>query len=75
MDTDQIESLINAKTKAIMMVHIYGLPVDVDPLLMPTYGKVFMNGNWLIVTKKLYGLYSLLKKKRKDGKNCKYIVS
>jgi perosamine synthetase len=33
MDVSQVESLITAKTKAIMAVHIYGLPVDMDPLL------------------------------------------
>ena len=33
MDVNQIESKINTKTKAIMVVHIYGLPVDMDPVL------------------------------------------
>jgi len=33
MRIDQIESLISEKTKAIMAVHIYGLTVDMDPLL------------------------------------------
>jgi perosamine synthetase len=33
MDVDQIESRITPRTKAIMIVHIYGLPVDVDPVL------------------------------------------
>ena len=33
MDTDQLESLINPKTKAIMMVHIYSHPVDIDKVL------------------------------------------
>jgi perosamine synthetase len=33
MDVSQIESKITKKTKAIMIVHIYGLPVDVDPVL------------------------------------------
>jgi perosamine synthetase len=33
MDVSQIESKITPKTKAIMIVHIYGLPVDVDPIL------------------------------------------
>ncbi len=33
MDVSQVESLISPKTKAIMAVHIYGLPVDMDPLL------------------------------------------
>ena len=33
MNTDQIEEKINVKTKAIMVVHIYGLPVDMDPVI------------------------------------------
>lgn len=33
MDIEQIEAKITPKTKAIMVVHIYGLPVDMDPVL------------------------------------------
>jgi len=33
MDVSQIEAKITAKTKAIMVVHIYGLPVNMDPVL------------------------------------------
>jgi perosamine synthetase len=33
MDVAQVESKITARTKAIMVVHIYGLPVDMKPLL------------------------------------------
>ena len=33
MDVSQIESKITPKTKAIMVVHIYGLPVDMNPVL------------------------------------------
>lgn len=33
MDVNQIEAKITPKTKAIMVVHIYGLPVDMEPLL------------------------------------------
>lgn len=33
MDVSQIEAKITKKTKAIMVVHIYGLPVDMDPVL------------------------------------------
>lgn len=33
MDVSQIEKAITSKTKAIMVVHIYGLPVDMDPVL------------------------------------------
>ncbi len=33
MDVAQIEKKITSRTKAIMVVHIYGLPVDMDPVL------------------------------------------
>ena len=33
IDVNQIEQRISTRTKAIMAVHIYGLPVDMDPLL------------------------------------------
>jgi perosamine synthetase len=33
MRTDLIEKAITPKTKAIMVVHIYGLPVDMDPVM------------------------------------------
>lgn len=33
MDVGQIESRITPRTKAIMVVHIYGLPVDMDDVL------------------------------------------
>ena len=33
MDVNQIEKKITVKTKAIMIVHIYGLPVDVDSVM------------------------------------------
>lgn len=33
MDVTQIERKITKKTKAIMPVHIYGLPVDMDPVM------------------------------------------
>jgi perosamine synthetase len=33
MDVSQVESMITSRTKAIMAVHIYGLPVDLDPLM------------------------------------------
>jgi len=33
MNVTQIESKITPRTKAIMVVHIYGLPVDMDPVL------------------------------------------
>ena len=33
MDVTQIQAKISSKTRAIMVVHIYGLPVDMDPVL------------------------------------------
>jgi perosamine synthetase len=33
MDVDRIEARITSRTRAIMAVHIYGLPVDMAPLL------------------------------------------
>ena len=33
MDVSQIEDKLSTRTKAIMVVHIYGLPVDLDPVL------------------------------------------
>jgi perosamine synthetase len=33
MNIDDLESKITSRTKAIMVVHIYGLPVDMDPVL------------------------------------------
>jgi perosamine synthetase len=40
MDISQIEAKITPRTKAIMVVHIYGLPVDIDPIsnLAAKYG-------------------------------------
>ena len=33
MDVEKIEDIITSKTKAIIAPHIYGLPIDMDPLL------------------------------------------
>jgi perosamine synthetase len=33
MDVSQIEAKITERTKVIMVVHIYGLPVDIDPVI------------------------------------------
>jgi perosamine synthetase len=33
MDVTQIENKITPRTKAIMVVHVYGLPVDMDPVV------------------------------------------
>ena len=34
MDVEKIEEKISSKTKGIMIVHIYGLPVDMDPVFL-----------------------------------------
>jgi perosamine synthetase len=44
MDVDQVESKITSRTRAIMPVHMYGHPVDMDPLL-----KLAQNYNLFIV--------------------------
>jgi len=33
MDVNQIESKLSDRTKAVMVVHVFGLPVDMDPVL------------------------------------------
>lgn len=33
MEVEKIKSKISSKTKAILVVHIYGLPVDLDPII------------------------------------------
>ncbi len=33
MDAEQVKNKITSRTKAIMVVHLYGLPCDMDPLL------------------------------------------
>ncbi|HHY74172.1 MAG TPA: DegT/DnrJ/EryC1/StrS family aminotransferase [Bacillus bacterium] len=33
IDVNKIEEKVNERTKAIMIVHIYGLPVDIDPII------------------------------------------
>ena len=33
MDASQVAAKITSKTKAILVVHIYGLPVDMDPIM------------------------------------------
>lgn len=47
-------------------------PCDIDPLEMNSWGKVFLNGAWLAVTKDIYKLYKLLKQKRQEGMLDKY---
>ena len=44
MDVDHLRNLITPRTKAIMAVHIYGLPVDMQPVieLAEEYGLVII---------------------------------
>lgn len=42
-------------------------PTDINPLEIQLYGKVFMNGNWIAVTKEPFELYTMLKRNRQAG--------
>ncbi len=44
MDVKQIEKYVTKKTKAILTVHIYGHPVDMDPLI-----KIAKNHNLFVI--------------------------
>lgn len=44
IDPNQIEKYINKKTKAIVVVHIYGHPVDMDPVM-----KIAKKHNLLVI--------------------------
>lgn len=50
----------------------YKNPSEIDSLEMNLWGKVFLNGSWIAVTKDIYTLYKLLKKKRQEGFIDKY---
>lgn len=39
MDLNQVEDKVNDRTKAIVAVHTYGLPVDIDPLVQLCHHK------------------------------------
>lgn len=64
MDVTQIESHITKKTKAIMAVHIYGLPTDMDPILdlAKKYG--------LYIIEDVAEAHGLLYKGRQCGSMC-----
>ncbi len=59
MDVSQIEKKINEKTKAIIAVHIYGHPVDMDPVL-----ELAKKYNLSIIEDAAEGLGSLYKGKK-----------
>ena len=45
----------------------YHHPADVDPLTINEWSKIFINGNWFGVTKKLLDIFTLLKEARRNG--------
>ncbi len=51
----------------------YHHPSDVDPLTMNEWSKIFINGNWFGVTKKLIEIFKLLKNARRNGTIEKHI--
>ncbi len=70
MDVDQVESKITPKTKSIMVVHMYGHPVDMDPimLLANKYGLVVIEDAAEVHgAEYLSGRYSLSPKWQKCG--------
>ncbi|MCU1302743.1 MAG: aminotransferase DegT [Candidatus Sulfotelmatobacter sp.] len=44
MDVDHVKKRLTSRTKAIMLVHIFGLPVDMDPIL----SLAAEHGLWII---------------------------
>ena len=58
MDVKKIEDIITSKTKAIIAPHIYGLPIDMDPLL-----KIAKKYKLKLITDSAQAPYSLYKKK------------
>ena len=45
----------------------YHHPADVDPLTINEWSKIFINGNWIGVTKKILEIFTLLKEARRNG--------
>ena len=70
--TTQNDSQIEVVKNVLKMFKNYLQPVDVDPTEMNQWGKVFINGSWTAVTKDIYGLFKLFKKKRQEGVIDKY---
>jgi perosamine synthetase len=42
MEVDQVASKVTSRTRAVMVVHIYGLPVDMDPIVALCRDKGFL---------------------------------
>lgn len=59
MNVMEIEKKINSKTKAIIAVHIYGHPVDMDPLI-----KLCKHYNLLLIEDAAEGLGATYKQKK-----------
>jgi len=59
MDVSAIESKITSHTKAIMVVHIFGLPVDLDPVLdvAKKYGLLIIEDAAEMIGQKYKGSY------------------
>jgi DNA-directed RNA polymerase II subunit RPB2 len=45
----------------------YKHPFELNPLEMNNWGKVFINGNWIAVTKYIYELYEFLMDKKRNN--------
>ncbi len=65
--TMQNDSQVEIVNEIIKTFGNYDLPTNIDPLDMEIYSKVFMNGNWIAVTKSPFELYMVLKKNRENG--------
>mgnify|MGYP001216335088 CR=1 FL=1 len=70
--TCQNESQLEAVKLILKEFKNYKSPSNIDSLEMNSWGKVFINGSWLAVTKDIYTFYKLLKQKRQDGLLDKY---
>ena len=65
--TTQNGSQLEAVKAVLKEFKDYKNPANIDSLEMNAWGKVFINGSWLAVTKDIYTLYKLLKRKRQEG--------
>ena len=70
--TTQNDSQLEAVKAVLKEFKDYKNPANIDSLEMNGWGKIFINGSWLAVTKDIYSLYKLLKRKRQEGFLDKY---
>ena len=68
----QNDSQVEVIKEVIKMFKNYKDVVEVDSLEIQDWGKVFLNGSWIALTKDIYGMYKLLKGKRQSGFIDKY---